>query len=212
MPFVLSDPQCEQFQRDGYLIVERLFDREFLDAARTMLIAAAAQKWDVDASECHAADGKVVHAASKRTATFGSLAEAAAKIPPPQVKPFEVFVYSDQDQRSPFVPQLQALANNTPKNTSTTGLHPDFNRNREYLEQFPLDGLKMVGTLTVEGSLFGLVKDSDNILHRVSDGNYMGQNYGKIISITDSEIKLREIVPDGQGGWSERVTTVTLSD
>lgn len=132
--------------------------------------------------------------------------------PPPQVKPFEVFVYSDQDQRSPFVPQLQALANNTPKNTSTTGLHPDFNRNREYLEQFPLDGLKMVGTLTVEGSLFGLVKDSDNILHRVSDGNYMGQNYGKIISITDSEIKLREIVPDGQGGWSERVTTVTLSD
>jgi isoquinoline 1-oxidoreductase beta subunit len=55
--------------------------------ARTMLIAAAAQKWGVDASECHAADGKVVHAASKRTATFGSLAEAAAKIPPPQVKP-----------------------------------------------------------------------------------------------------------------------------
>jgi isoquinoline 1-oxidoreductase subunit beta len=55
--------------------------------ARTMLIAAAAQKWGVDASECHAADGKVVHAASKRSATFGSLAEAAAKIPPPQVKP-----------------------------------------------------------------------------------------------------------------------------
>ncbi len=55
--------------------------------ARTMLIAAAAQNWGVDASECHAADGKVVHAASKRTATFGSLAEAAAKIPPPQVKP-----------------------------------------------------------------------------------------------------------------------------
>ena len=55
--------------------------------ARTMLIAAAAQNWGVDASECHAADGKVIHAASKRTATFGSLAEAAAKIPPPQVKP-----------------------------------------------------------------------------------------------------------------------------
>ena len=50
------------------------------------------------------------------------------------------------------------------------------------------------------------------ILHRVADGNYMGQNYGKIISITDSEIKLREIVSDGQGGWSERVTTVTLNE
>ncbi len=61
--------------------------REAGFTARTMLIAAAAQKWGVDASECHAADGKIVHAASKRTATFGSLAEAAAKIPPPQVKP-----------------------------------------------------------------------------------------------------------------------------
>ena len=61
--------------------------REAGFTARTMLIAAAAQKWGVDASECHASDGKVAHAASKRTATFGSLAEAAAKIPPPQVKP-----------------------------------------------------------------------------------------------------------------------------
>jgi type IV pilus assembly protein PilP len=132
--------------------------------------------------------------------------------PLPQIKPFETFIYGDQDMRSPFVPQLQALNNNVNKNTSTTGLHPDFNRNREYLEQFPLDGLKMMGTLTVSGSLYALVRDSDNILHRVSDGNYMGQNYGKIISITDSEIKLREIVPDGQGGWSERVTTVALSE
>ena len=132
--------------------------------------------------------------------------------PLPQIKPFETFIYSDQDLRSPFVPQLQALNNNVNKGASTTGLHPDFNRNREYLEQFPLDGLKMMGTLTVTGTLYALVRDSDNILHRVTDGNYMGQNYGKIISITDSEIKLREIVPDGQGGWSERVTTVTLSE
>ncbi|HET7176441.1 MAG TPA: pilus assembly protein PilP [Gammaproteobacteria bacterium] len=133
--------------------------------------------------------------------------------PIPQLKPFETYAYSDQDARSPFVPQLNTLANNNVnRNASTTGLHPDFNRSHEYLEQFPLDGLKMVGTLTVNGVLYGLVRDSDNILHRVSDGNYMGQNYGKIISIDDSDIKLREIVPDGQGGWSERITTVTLSD
>jgi type IV pilus assembly protein PilP len=132
--------------------------------------------------------------------------------PPPQIKPFETYTYSDQDQRSPFVPAAETLAKTAAHAASTTGLHPDFNRNREYLEQFPLDGLKMVGTLTVSGTLFGLVKDSDNILHRVQDGNYMGQNYGKIISIDDSEIKLREIVPDGQGGWSERVTTVALSE
>ena len=133
--------------------------------------------------------------------------------PLPQIKPFETFVYADQDMRSPFTQQLESMANSGMKpGASTTGLHPDFNRNREYLEQFPLDGLKMVGTLTVGGTLYGLVKDSDNILHRVTDGNYMGQNYGKIISISDSDIKLREIVPDGQGGWSERVTTVTLSE
>jgi type IV pilus assembly protein PilP len=133
--------------------------------------------------------------------------------PLPQIKPFETYTYADQDLRSPFMPQAQLLANATQlSGVSTTALHPDFNRNREYLEQFPLDGLKMVGTLTVNGTLFGLVKDSDNILHRVSIGNHMGQNYGKIVSITDSDIKLQEIVPDGQGGWSERVTSVTLSN
>ncbi len=133
--------------------------------------------------------------------------------PLPQIKPFEVYTYSDQDQRSPFTAQAQTTAlTNVNRGTSTTGLHPDFNRNHEYLEQFPLDGLKMVGTLTLNGTLYALVKDSDNILHRVNVGNYMGQNYGKIISITDSDIKLQEIVPDGQGGWSERVTVVALSD
>ncbi|HLW73912.1 MAG TPA: pilus assembly protein PilP [Gammaproteobacteria bacterium] len=134
--------------------------------------------------------------------------------PLPQIKPFETYTYADQDQRSPFVPQLESNFGNASalKGMSTTGLHPDFNRAHEYLEQFPLDGLKMMGTLTVNGTLYGLVKDSDNILHRVTVGNYMGQNYGKIVSITDSDIKLREIVPDGQGGWSERVTDVALSE
>jgi type IV pilus assembly protein PilP len=132
--------------------------------------------------------------------------------PIPQIKPFEVYTYADQDQRSPFMPAGETRADqNVPHGTAVAGLHPDFNRNHEYLEQFPLDGLKMVGTLTLSGTLFGLVRDSDNVLHRVAIGNYMGQNYGKIISITDSDIKLHEMVPDGQGGWSERVTDVTLS-
>jgi type IV pilus assembly protein PilP len=133
--------------------------------------------------------------------------------PIPQIKPFEVYTYGDQDLRSPFMPATETLADaNANHGATVAGLHPDFNRNREYLEQFPLDGLKMVGTLTLDSKLYGLVKDSDNILHRVQIGNYMGQNYGKIISITDSDIKLHEMIPDGQGGWSERVTEVTLSE
>jgi len=133
--------------------------------------------------------------------------------PLPQIKPFEIYTYADQDARSPFSQAAQSSAlTSINHGTSTNGVHPDFNRSREYLEQFPLDGLKMVGTLTLNGTLYALVKDSDNILHRVNVGNYMGQNYGKIISITDSDIKLHEMVPDGQGGWSERVTDVTISE
>ncbi len=134
--------------------------------------------------------------------------------PIPQIKPFEIYTYADQDQRSPFSQQASgtAAASNPNRGTATAGLHPDFNRSHEYLESFPLDGLKMVGTLTVNGTLYALVKDSDNILHRVGVGNYMGQNNGKVISISDGDIKLREIVPDGQGGWSERVTVVTLNE
>lgn len=133
--------------------------------------------------------------------------------PIPQIKPFEIYTYSDQDMRSPFMPASETRGDENANHGATVaGLHPDFNRNREYLEQFPLDGLKMVGTLTLSGALSGLVRDSDNVLHRVSLGNYMGQNYGKIISITDSDIKLHEMVPDGQGGWSERITDVPLSE
>ena len=134
--------------------------------------------------------------------------------PIPQIKPFETYVYADQNITSPFLPQFQSnLANaSVPKGTSLNGLHPDTTRNREYLEQFPLDGLKMVGTLNVDSTLFALVKDSNNIVTRVVVGNYMGQNYGKIVSITESDIKLREIVPDGQGGWTERITDVALVD
>src|SRR5690242_407599 len=133
--------------------------------------------------------------------------------PIPQIKPFEVYSYSDQDARSPFVQGGEIPTSPTGgRGATVAGLHPDFNRNREYLEQFPLDGLKMVGTLTINGTLFGLVRDSDNILHRVSVGNFMGQNYGKIIGITDSDIKLHELVPDGEGGWSERITDVALTE
>src|SRR5215469_16285202 len=84
--------------------------------------------------------------------------------PIPQIKPFEVYTYTDQDMRSPFIPGGETrsdLSGN--RGASVAGLHPDFNRNREYLEQFPLDGLKMVGTLTVNGGLTGLVRDSDNV-------------------------------------------------
>lgn len=128
--------------------------------------------------------------------------------PLPQIKPLQSYTYEDADQRSPFVPLLQSYAKANGRGTS--GLHPDFNRPRQYLEQFPLDSLKMMGTLSIKGVLYGLIRDGDGVVHRITIGQYMGQNYGKIIKISQAGLVLREIVPDGQGGWAERTTTVQL--
>ena len=130
--------------------------------------------------------------------------------PLPQVKPFETFTYDDQNLRSPFIPQLQSFARLGAGAGGGSGVHPDFNRAREYLEQFPLDGLKMMGTITVNGIMYALIRDGDGVVHRVTAGNYMGQNFGKIVKITQAGLTLREIIPDGQGGWIERMTTVQL--
>jgi type IV pilus assembly protein PilP len=131
--------------------------------------------------------------------------------PLPQIKPTPTFVYTaDQSgTRSPFVPDTpQARASNNPD--AVRG--PDPNRPREFLEQFPLDTLRMVGTLEVRGSAFGLVQTSDGLIHRVSEGNHLGQNYGRITTITASEIRLVEIISDGIGGYLERPAAVALSD
>lgn len=126
-------------------------------------------------------------------------------IPPiPQLKQFESFVYLPGDRRDPFVePQPEA-------STDTAGPRPDMNRNREPLEEFPLDGLRMSGTIQTPAGLFALVKAPDGVVHRVTVRNYMGQNYGQIVAITSSEIKLQELVPDGFGGWAQRDASLAL--
>ena len=95
---------------------------------------------------------------------------------------------------------------------------PDPNRAREFLEQFPLDTLRMVGTMnsqvsgTMVSGTYGLVQTSDGLIHRVTVGNHLGQNYGRIMNITESEIQLVEIIADGIGGYLERPAAVALSD
>jgi type IV pilus assembly protein PilP len=124
--------------------------------------------------------------------------------PLPEVKPYETYTYSDADLRSPFVPAAPAAANG--------GVRPDTKRNREFLEQFSLDTLKMVGTLRLEGRQFGLVQTKDGLVHRVLPGQYVGQNDGKIVTISDAKISLIEIVPDGMGGYMERPAALGLKD
>ena len=128
--------------------------------------------------------------------------------PLPQIKPYETFVYSASDMRSPFL----AAVENRPENLFTNSIRPDQSRAREFLEQFPLDTLRMVGTLDLGGGHFALIKTSDGLLHRVREGNHMGQSEGRIVEISNSEIKLIEIISDGLGGYIERPAAVVLSD
>jgi type IV pilus assembly protein PilP len=130
--------------------------------------------------------------------------EPGGKVDPlPEVKPYETFVYAAADMRSPFVPGGSG-------GSAGAGLRPDSKRNREFLEQFSLDTLKMVGTLKLGGRMYGLVQTKDGLVHRVSDGNYMGQADGKITDITPAKITLTEIVPDGLGGYMERPAALGL--
>ena len=95
---------------------------------------------------------------------------------------------------------------------ATSGLRPNFDRRRESLEAFPLDSLRMVGTLERSENHFALIQDATGLIHRVQSGNYIGQNYGKITGIAEDKIEVLEIVPDGLGGWMDRDAALDLSD
>jgi type IV pilus assembly protein PilP len=124
--------------------------------------------------------------------------------PIPEIKPYESFVYDPSQLRSPFQPSVPVVA------PGAGGVRPDARRNREFLEGFSLDTLKMVGTLKQNGRIFGLVQTKDGLIHRVSLGNYVGQNDGRVSAVTDSKIAVVEIVPDGLGGYTERQAAITL--
>ena len=126
--------------------------------------------------------------------------------PLPEVKPYETFAYAATDQRSPFEPGMAASAN------APNALRPDVNRPREFLEQFSLDTLRMVGTLRLGGRTYGLVQTKDGLVHRVLPGNHLGQSDGRITAIDEGKISLIEIVPDGMGGFIERPAALALSE
>ncbi|MCC7463206.1 MAG: pilus assembly protein PilP [Gammaproteobacteria bacterium] len=125
--------------------------------------------------------------------------------PLPEIKPYDTFAYASAALRSPFVPGGSGAS-------SAPGLRPESRRNREFLEQFSLDTLRMVGTLKLGGHNYGLVQVKDGRVQRVLVGNYMGQNEGKISEITPSKIALTEIVPDGLGGYIERPAALALNE
>jgi len=134
-------------------------------------------------------------------------------LPPPPLDPlpvmqqFETFEYAAQELRDPFSNPSDEQAS-----SAGAGPRPDPERRKEALESFPLDGLDMMGTLGTSDSLVGLIMDPDRVIHRVVAGNYMGQNDGRITTISEDKIELAELVPDGSGGWIERRADVALDE
>ncbi|PZP62428.1 pilus assembly protein PilP [Pseudoxanthomonas sp. X-1] len=123
--------------------------------------------------------------------------------PLPVMQQFETFEYAAQNLRDPF---------STAWTTSDAGggLRPDPNRRKETLEQYPLDSLKMVGTLGSGSGIVALVMAPDKVTYRVSPGAYLGQNDGRVTDVQQDRINLVELVSDGAGGWLERPAAVTL--
>ncbi len=128
--------------------------------------------------------------------------------PLPEIVPYEGFSYEAglEGVRSPFRPDVPQ------RPEGPDGVTKDLDRVPEYLENFPLDSLRMVGTLNIEGTTYGLVQDSDSLIHRVIPGNYLGQNDGRITDISESQIALVEIISDGIGGYIERDAAISLSN
>jgi len=133
--------------------------------------------------------------------------------PIPEFTPYQNFEYASHDLRDPFKLVDFRRPEELPEDVATlgSGIRPDIDRAKEPLEDFPLDTLRLKGTIDdKDGVKWGLIFAPDNTIHRVIEGNYMGQNHGRIISVTDQKIELTEIVPDGLGNYIERSSAVAL--
>lgn len=131
------------------------------------------------------------------------------KVPPlPEIRPFPVVAYEAGDITDPFNPK-KLEPNKQYKGGG--GTQPDLNRRREPLEAYPLESLSMVGTLIQSKKVHALIQ-ADKTLHQVKVGNYMGQNFGVITKITETEVTLKELVQDSSGDWVERTSTLQLQE
>ena len=125
--------------------------------------------------------------------------------PLPEVKIYEPFTYEAFDLPDPFKPRKLSTGGGG-------GMQPDLTRPKEPLEAFSLETLKMVGVLSRKGVIHAVIKTPDNAIYHVKKGNYVGQNFGLITQIGDSQVSLREIVQDSAGDWSERTSTLILQE
>lgn len=133
-------------------------------------------------------------------------AKKVNKIPPiPQVQPYIAFPFSADGRRNPFLPELT-------KAEASSDVPPELQRPKAYMEQFPLDALRMVGVVKYGATVYAMILAPDQVIHRVTINEYLGQNYGKVVGISDEEIDLLETVPDGFNGWEHRPASLKMDN
>ena len=129
--------------------------------------------------------------------------------PPPDVKPYEPFTYdNDANLPDPFKPRKQDS-----RNANRTGMNqPNLNRPKEELEDYPLETLKMVGFLSQKDLGQAVIRSSEGKIYRIKAGNYIGMNFGQVTSVTETEVKIKEMVQDSNGDWTERESSLLLAE
>jgi type IV pilus assembly protein PilP len=127
--------------------------------------------------------------------------------PLPEIKTHESFVYTADTMTDPFAP-----FNLKPQAASNNGPRPDRNRRREPLEEYPLDSLKMVGTLSRANQSWAVIMSPDGAVHRAKVGDHMGQNFGRVIKITENKVELVELIQNPIGEWVEREASLALAE
>ncbi|MDO8456215.1 MAG: pilus assembly protein PilP [Burkholderiaceae bacterium] len=134
--------------------------------------------------------------------------------PIPAPKQFKPEAYTNAAAVEPFSKEklTQALKRDSSQVVANGALvAPELARRKEPMEAFPLDAMALVGSIIKAGQPVALVK-VDNLLYQVKQGSYLGQNYGKVMKISETEVTLREIVQDAVGEWIERVATLQLQE
>jgi type IV pilus assembly protein PilP len=140
-------------------------------------------------------------------------ARPATPIPPiPAVRTYTPYVYNGLEGRDPFRQSTSEGSDEETGPVGGKGPRPDLSRTREYLERFELDTLLMVGTFDKEKSQWVLIRDPDGTIHRISTGNYIGKNHGKVNMISPDEVELSEFIADGAGGWLVRDASLVLGE
>lgn len=127
--------------------------------------------------------------------------------PPPEIKPYEPFTYDNSaGLPDPFKPRTESAQGGR---HAPTGFAPPPHVKQE-LENYPLESLKMVGFLFIHNTANGVILAPEGKVHHVQVGNYIGVNFGQITAITETEIKIKEQVQDGDGNWTTRYSTLEL--